>query len=199
MLNKIVKKSYKATFSLAQSSHIMVGVLTSAPLNALISLILARTTPAFPAKPAILQNRRNLGRLRERDQRRPGPASPMSPHTPTSSNISSSKLPSMAAAASESFIHLARPLAPNTVGLQTNLAPLTVNIQPQVRFDCDDPSRLDYHGVLIFEAFVKEPLSTNILSFSSAGCPLHPRPRCPTRHPRYPVHPSHRRSRWHPI
>ncbi|KLP10672.1 Uncharacterized protein Y057_9282 [Fusarium fujikuroi] len=37
----------------------------------------------------------------------------------------------MAAAASESFIHLARPLAPNTVGIQTNLAPLTVNIQPQ--------------------------------------------------------------------
>ncbi|KAM5352374.1 hypothetical protein ACJ41O_005097 [Fusarium nematophilum] len=35
------------------------------------------------------------------------------------------------AAATESFIHLARPLAPNTVGLQTNLAPLAVNIQPQ--------------------------------------------------------------------
>lgn len=35
------------------------------------------------------------------------------------------------AADTESFIHLSRPLAPNTVGLQTNLAPLTVNIQPQ--------------------------------------------------------------------
>jgi hypothetical protein len=45
------------------------------------------------------------------------------------SSVNSS--PSMATA-SESFIHLSRPLAPNTVGLQTNLAPLTVNIQPQV-------------------------------------------------------------------
>ncbi|KAF4977054.1 hypothetical protein FZEAL_6371 [Fusarium zealandicum] len=42
------------------------------------------------------------------------------------------------AAANESFIHLARPLAPNTVGLQTNLAPLTVNIQPQAVFSILD-------------------------------------------------------------
>lgn len=36
------------------------------------------------------------------------------------------------AAATERFIHLARPLAHTNVGLQTNIAPLTVNIQPQV-------------------------------------------------------------------
>ena len=36
------------------------------------------------------------------------------------------------AAATESFIHLSRPLAHNNVGLQTNIAPLAVNIQPQV-------------------------------------------------------------------
>ncbi|CAM1500881.1 Fc.00g100430.m01.CDS01 [Cosmosporella sp. VM-42] len=35
------------------------------------------------------------------------------------------------AAATEGFIHLSRPLAPTSVGLQHNLAPLTVNIQPQ--------------------------------------------------------------------
>ncbi|KAM4065411.1 JAB1/Mov34/MPN/PAD-1 ubiquitin protease [Hirsutella rhossiliensis] len=35
------------------------------------------------------------------------------------------------AAATERFIHLARPLAHSNVGLQTNIAPLSVNIQPQ--------------------------------------------------------------------
>ncbi|KAI9167641.1 Eukaryotic translation initiation factor subunit F [Paramyrothecium foliicola] len=35
------------------------------------------------------------------------------------------------AAATDSFIHLSRPLAHNNVGLQTNIAPLSVNIQPQ--------------------------------------------------------------------
>jgi hypothetical protein len=39
--------------------------------------------------------------------------------------------PSMAAA-TERFLHLARPLAHTNVGLQTNIAPLTVQIQPQV-------------------------------------------------------------------
>jgi len=33
----------------------------------------------------------------------------------------------------ESFLHLARPLAPATVGVQPTTAPLTVIIQPQVR------------------------------------------------------------------
>jgi translation initiation factor 3 subunit F len=32
----------------------------------------------------------------------------------------------------ESFLHLARPLAPVTVGVQPTTAPLTVIIQPQV-------------------------------------------------------------------
>lgn len=55
----------------------------------------------------------------------------------------------MAAAASDSFIHLARPLAPNTVGIQTNLAPLTVNIQPQVRFAMTPLTlNFEYLGVL---------------------------------------------------
>lgn len=36
------------------------------------------------------------------------------------------------AAATERFIHLARPLAHSNVGIQTNIAPLSVNIQPQV-------------------------------------------------------------------
>ena len=35
------------------------------------------------------------------------------------------------AAATESFIHLSRPLAHSNVGLQSNIAPLAVNIQPQ--------------------------------------------------------------------
>ncbi|KAF4591833.1 eukaryotic translation initiation factor 3 subunit F [Ophiocordyceps camponoti-floridani] len=35
------------------------------------------------------------------------------------------------AAATERFIHLARPLSHSNVGLQTNIAPLSVNIQPQ--------------------------------------------------------------------
>ncbi|KFH40512.1 Eukaryotic translation initiation factor 3 subunit F-like protein [Hapsidospora chrysogenum ATCC 11550] len=35
------------------------------------------------------------------------------------------------AAATERFIHLSRPLGPSQAGLQTSLAPLTVNIQPQ--------------------------------------------------------------------
>ncbi|KAL6907049.1 Mov34 domain-containing protein [Trichoderma evansii] len=35
------------------------------------------------------------------------------------------------AAATERFLHLARPLAHTNVGLQTNIAPLTVQIQPQ--------------------------------------------------------------------
>lgn len=39
--------------------------------------------------------------------------------------------PSMAAA-TERFLHLARPLAHTNVGLQTNIAPLSVQIQPQV-------------------------------------------------------------------
>jgi translation initiation factor 3 subunit F len=38
------------------------------------------------------------------------------------------------AAATEGFIHLSRPLAPSSIGLQSNLAPLSVNIHPQVRF-----------------------------------------------------------------
>merc|ERR1712000_63928 len=38
--------------------------------------------------------------------------------------------PSMAAA-TERFIHLSRPLAPQQAGLQTSNSPLTVNIQPQ--------------------------------------------------------------------
>ena len=37
------------------------------------------------------------------------------------------------AAATEGFIHLSRPLAPSSIGLQSNLAPLGVNIHPQVR------------------------------------------------------------------
>ena len=37
------------------------------------------------------------------------------------------------ATSTESFIHLSRPLPHQNVGLQTNLAPLSVNIQPQVR------------------------------------------------------------------
>ncbi|OAQ99207.1 hypothetical protein LLEC1_08105, partial [Akanthomyces lecanii] len=35
------------------------------------------------------------------------------------------------AAATERFIHLARPLAHANVGIQTNIAPLNVNIQPE--------------------------------------------------------------------
>jgi translation initiation factor 3 subunit F len=38
----------------------------------------------------------------------------------------------MAAAATEGFIHLSRPLAPASAGLQNNIAPLSVNVQPQV-------------------------------------------------------------------
>ncbi|KAJ8120153.1 hypothetical protein ONZ43_g3069 [Nemania bipapillata] len=37
----------------------------------------------------------------------------------------------MAAVESSSFLHLARPLAPSSFNFQNNLAPLTVNIQPQ--------------------------------------------------------------------
>lgn len=47
--------------------------------------------------------------------------------------------PSMAAA-TERFIHLARPLAHGNVGIQTNIAPLSVNIQPQVRCTHAPPS-----------------------------------------------------------
>ncbi|CAH0053126.1 unnamed protein product [Clonostachys solani] len=54
------------------------------------------------------------------------------------------------AAATERFIHLSRPLAATSAGLQTNIAPLTVNIQPQavlsildhaVRRDARDPAQ----------------------------------------------------------
>uniref|UniRef100_L2GAF2 Eukaryotic translation initiation factor 3 subunit F n=1 Tax=Colletotrichum fructicola (strain Nara gc5) TaxID=1213859 RepID=L2GAF2_COLFN len=37
----------------------------------------------------------------------------------------------MAVAETEKFLHLSRPIAPATVGLQGTIAPLTVNIQPQ--------------------------------------------------------------------
>ncbi|KAL2202862.1 Mov34-domain-containing protein [Sarocladium strictum] len=42
------------------------------------------------------------------------------------------------AAATEGFIHLSRPLAPSTIGLQSNLAPLSVNIHPQAVFSILD-------------------------------------------------------------
>lgn len=41
------------------------------------------------------------------------------------------------AAATERFIHLSRPLASVNTGIQTNIAPLTVNIQPQVPLPLD--------------------------------------------------------------
>ncbi len=47
------------------------------------------------------------------------------------SPVESLHLPNMAAA-TERFIHLARPLAHANVGIQTNIAPLSVNIQPEV-------------------------------------------------------------------
>ncbi|EFQ28321.1 Mov34/MPN/PAD-1 family protein [Colletotrichum graminicola] len=37
----------------------------------------------------------------------------------------------MAVAATEKFLHLSRPIAPATIGIPGNIAPLTVNIQPQ--------------------------------------------------------------------
>lgn len=48
------------------------------------------------------------------------------------------------AAATERFLHLARPLAHTNIGLQTNIAPLTVQIQPQVYNapSRENPSRL---------------------------------------------------------
>ncbi|CCF35973.1 eukaryotic translation initiation factor 3 subunit F [Colletotrichum higginsianum] len=39
----------------------------------------------------------------------------------------------MAVAETEKFLHLSRPIAPATIGIPGNIAPLTVNIQPQVR------------------------------------------------------------------
>ncbi|GAO18486.1 uncharacterized protein UV8b_07304 [Ustilaginoidea virens] len=44
----------------------------------------------------------------------------------------------MAAAATEHFIHLARPLTHTNAGLQSSIAPLTVNIQPQAVFSILD-------------------------------------------------------------
>ena len=54
----------------------------------------------------------------------------------------------------ERFIHLSKPLAPSLPGYVAGNAPLTVNIQPQVRFWCDlffflrcpSPSKLAHVG-----------------------------------------------------
>jgi len=50
------------------------------------------------------------------------------------------------AVTSEPFVHLSRPLAPMAVGIQNNIAPLTVNIQPQVR-DFQTGARAHYELV----------------------------------------------------
>lgn len=43
---------------------------------------------------------------------------------------------------SEEFLHLARPIAPAAPGFNTNISPMTVNVQPQVSLPLALPLRL---------------------------------------------------------
>lgn len=74
---KMVKKSYEATFSLALSSHGLVGFSAQTP-RTVLSHILARTTPAASRQTCNSSKSAKfvIGQVRESDPRRPGPAHP---------------------------------------------------------------------------------------------------------------------------